>query len=149
MTRLGGLRSARFIGGALLALGAAGRAWAWAGGPAALGADDRRVEIGIRYSAYSRDEVTVRTGEPLTIVLHNADPIAHEWLVGDAAFHERHRQGTETVHGARPNEVSLPPGTTVTTTVTFRRAGEYLFICHLPGHEAYGMVGVVRVVEAS
>ena len=25
--------------------------------------------------------------------------------------------------------------------------GEYAFICHLPGHEAYGMRGVVRVVE--
>jgi uncharacterized cupredoxin-like copper-binding protein len=30
--------------------------------------------------------------------------------------------------------------------VVFDQAGEYLFICHLPGHEAYGMVGVLRVV---
>jgi len=142
-----GLRSARFIGGVLLALGAAVMAWAWVGGPAAIGADEARVDIGIRYSAFSRDEVTVRAGQPLTVVLHNGDPIAHEWLVGDAAFHERHRTGTETVHGARPNEVSLAPGATVTTTVTFQQPGEYLYICHLPGHEAYGMVGVVRVVD--
>jgi plastocyanin len=33
------------------------------------------------------------------------------------------------------------------TTLTFAEAGEYRYICHLPGHEAYGMVGVVRVVE--
>ncbi|MGZ9161354.1 MAG: plastocyanin/azurin family copper-binding protein [Candidatus Limnocylindrales bacterium] len=42
--------------------------------------------------------------------------------------------------------MSLPAGTTVTTTVTFTTPGEYLYICHLPGHEAYGMVGVLRVI---
>jgi uncharacterized cupredoxin-like copper-binding protein len=31
--------------------------------------------------------------------------------------------------------------------VTFAEPGEYKMICHLPGHEAYGMVGVLRVVE--
>ncbi len=50
---------------------------------------------------------------------------------------------------SRPDEVSVPAGTTVTTTVTFRSPGEYRFICHLPGHEAYGMVGIVRVVAPS
>jgi uncharacterized cupredoxin-like copper-binding protein len=30
--------------------------------------------------------------------------------------------------------------------VTFASAGTYRFICHLPGHEAYGMVGTVTVV---
>jgi uncharacterized cupredoxin-like copper-binding protein len=31
------------------------------------------------------------------------------------------------------------------TTITFDAPGEYAFICHLPGHEAYGMAGTVRV----
>lgn len=139
--------SFRLIGGVLLTLGAAGIALAWVGGPAALASD--RVEIGMRYSAFTRTEVTVRAGEPLTVVLHNGDPIDHEWMVGDAGFHERHRAGTEAVHGSRPTEVTVPAGATVTTTVTFRSPGAYLFICHLPGHEAYGMVGVVRVTSGS
>ena len=80
---------------------------------------------------------------PVTFTLVNDDPIDHEWLIGDAAFHERHRLGTEAVHGDRPNEVSLPPRTTKTTTLTFDAPGEMLFICHFPGHEAYGMVGIV------
>jgi uncharacterized cupredoxin-like copper-binding protein len=42
--------------------------------------------------------------------------------------------------------VSLPAGSTVSTTVVFDAPGDYAFICHLPGHEAYGMVGVLRVV---
>jgi uncharacterized cupredoxin-like copper-binding protein len=87
----------------------------------------------------------VPAGEPVTHVLRNDDPIDHEWIVGDAANHQRHRTGTEPVHGARPTEVSVPAGTTRTTTVTFTTPGTYLYICHLPGHEAYGMVGTLVV----
>ena len=136
--------SLRFVGGVLLALGAAGIALAWAGGPGVLARD--RIEITMRYSAFTPTEVVVSAGVPTTFVLVNDDPIDHEWMVGDRAFHERHRTGTEPVHGTRPSEVSVAAGTSRTTTVTFQYPGEYLYICHLPGHEAYGMVGVVRVV---
>ncbi len=131
------------VGGILLSLGLAGIAAAWVAGPG--GGGGATVEIGMRYSAFTRTEVTVKAGQPLTVVLHNGDPIDHEWMVGDDAFHERHRTGTEPVHAARPTEVTVPAGATVATTVTFRTSGTYRFICHLPGHEAYGMVGVVRV----
>jgi uncharacterized cupredoxin-like copper-binding protein len=33
----------------------------------------------------------------------------------------------------------------VTTTITFDEAGGLDYICHLPGHEAYGMVGTLTV----
>jgi uncharacterized cupredoxin-like copper-binding protein len=89
--------------------------------------------------------VTVPAGVPVTFVLHNGDPIDHEWIVGDAAVHERHRLGTEPVHASRPTEVSIPAGHTAVTTVTFTTPGTFLYICHLPGHEAYGMVGEVHV----
>ena len=133
-------------GGLALSIGLAGIAAAWVQAP---GAADGRVEVRMRYSAFSPTEVVATAGVPITVVLVNADPIDHEWLVGDDAFHERHRTGTEPGHGTRPTEVSVPAGTTVTTTVTFRESGEYRFICHLPGHEAYGMVGIVRVLPAS
>lgn len=133
------------IGGLALALGLTGIAAAWVGAP---GLGDDRAEITMRYSSFSAAVVTATAGEPITIVLRNDDPIDHEWLVGDAAFHDRHRSGTEGHHGARPTEVSVPPGAVVTTTVTFQLPGEYRFICHLPGHEAYGMVGVLRVEPA-
>ena len=41
--------------------------------------------------------------------------------------------------------MSIPAGATRTTTVTFDTPGTYRYICHLPGHEAYGMVGTVVV----
>jgi uncharacterized cupredoxin-like copper-binding protein len=104
-----------------------------------------RVEIVIRYSQFTPTEVTVPRGVPVRFVLVSQDPIEHEWLIGDAAFHERHRTGTEPHHGARPDEVTIPPLGTAETTLTFDEPGEVAFICHVPGHEAFGMVGVVRV----
>jgi uncharacterized cupredoxin-like copper-binding protein len=103
------------------------------------------VTITIHYSAFDRTEIHVPRGVPVTFVLVNEDPIDHEWLIGDAAFHERHRIGTHAAHGAVPNEVTVPALETKHTTLTFEEAGQIEYICHLPGHEAYGMVGVVVV----
>ena len=103
------------------------------------------VTITIAYSAFSPTRVTVPAGVPVTFVIVNDDPIDHEWIVGDAAVHAAHRTGTEMVHDARPTEVSVAALTSVETTVTFATPGLYSYICHLPGHEAYGMVGLVIV----
>ena len=103
------------------------------------------VGIRIHYSHFDQTKIEVPLGVPITFTLVNDDPIEHEWLIGDEAFHARHRAGTEPVHGDRPNEVSLPPMSVKTTTLTFDTAGPLTFICHFPQHEAYGMVGVVIV----
>jgi uncharacterized cupredoxin-like copper-binding protein len=105
-----------------------------------------RVEIVIHYSHFTPSQVTVPHGVPVRFVLISHDPIEHEWLIGDAAFHERHRSGTEPQHGARPDEVTIPPLATVETTLTFTEPGDLAFICHVPRHEAYGMVGTLRVI---
>ena len=102
-----------------------------------------RVEIHIHYSKFEPASITVPAGVAVTYVIRNEDPIDHEWLIGDAAFHQRHRSGTEPVHGDRPDEISVPPNTTKTTTLTLP-VGSYLYICHFPLHEEYGMVGVIN-----
>ena len=98
--------------------------------------------IAIHYSHFAPTRIEVPAGVPITFTIVNDDPIDHEWLIGDSAFHERHRTGTEPVHGDRPDEVSTPPMSVRTTTLTFA-PGTYTFICHFPGHEAYGMIGVL------
>jgi uncharacterized cupredoxin-like copper-binding protein len=108
-------------------------------------ASPRRVEIHIHYSHFEPSALTVRRGVAVTFVLINEDPIDHEWLIGDVAFHERHRHGTEAHHGARPNEVSVAALTTVETTLSFAQPGTLQYICHIPGHEAYGMVGTLTI----
>jgi len=101
------------------------------------------IDIRIRYSQFEPSSVSVPYGRPVTFVLHNDDPIAHEWLVGEVETHRVHRTGTEAHHASRPTEVSLPPLSTIATTVTFEQPVTWSYICHLPGHEAYGMVGSV------
>jgi uncharacterized cupredoxin-like copper-binding protein len=84
---------------------------------------------------------------PITITLRNDDPIEHEWIVGTEDVHERHRTGTEPFHDAIPTEVTIPALSSKVTTVTFDKPGKYPYICHLPTHEEYGMVGVLTVTE--
>jgi uncharacterized cupredoxin-like copper-binding protein len=106
------------------------------------------VAITIHYSHYEPAAVSVPAGRAVTFVITNTDPIDHEWIVGDAATHERHRTGTEPVHAARPTEITIPAMSEKRTTLTFASPGSQQFICHLPGHEAYGMVGTVTVTPA-
>ena len=103
--------------------------------------------ITLRYSAFDVTELRVPRGVPFTIVLVNDDPIDHEWLIGDAEYHEAHRTGTHDAHGEIPTEVTVPALQTVETTITFDEAGTFPYVCHLPGHEAYGMVGILTVSD--
>jgi uncharacterized cupredoxin-like copper-binding protein len=119
-----------------------------AGAVGALGASARQpahVQIVIHHSRFTPATFTARVGQPVAIELRNDDPIDHEWIVGDEATHLRHATGTEPHHGLRPTEVSIDALTTMTTTVTFSTPGTFRYVCHLPGHEAYGMVGTVTV----
>ena len=77
------------------------------------------VAIRVHYSHFDQTKIDVPMGVPITFTLVNDDPIDQEWLIGDETFHARHRAGTEAVHGDRPNEVSLPPLSVKTTTITF------------------------------
>ncbi len=102
--------------------------------------------IAIRFSHFEQERLTAVAGVPVTITLRNDDPIAHEWIVGADTVHASHRTGTEPFHSQRPTEVTIPALSTSVTTVVFEQPGDYKYICHLPGHEEYGMVGTLRVV---
>ena len=127
--------------GIVVALAIAGAAAAWTTVRGATGTTEYTIDI--RYSHFDPSELSVPVGVPVTIVLRNRDPIDHEWILGDAAVHERHRTGTEPVHAARPTEITVPAGETRRTTIVIDEAGSLQYICHLPGHEAYGMVGLL------
>ncbi len=106
----------------------------------------RTVVVTMRHTHFEPSAIRVDAGTTLRFVVRNADPIDHELILGDAATHARHRVGRETHHdGTVPGEVSVPSGGTVVTSYRFDRPGQVAYICHLPGHEAYGMVGEVEV----
>ena len=102
--------------------------------------------VAIHFSHFQQERLTALAGVPVAITLRNDDPIEHEWIVGTDAVHARHRAGTEPGHSTIPTEVTIPPLSTRVTTIVFERPGDYKYICHLPGHEQYGMAGTLHVV---
>ena len=86
--------------------------------PGGAGGDDHDPLLGVR-----PDALSVPAGVPITFVLVNEDPIDHEWLIGDEAFHEAHRTGTHASHDTVPTEVTVPALETVETTITFDEPG--------------------------
>ena len=110
----------------------------------AAAAGPQEVTISFRYSKFVPAAITVPAGVPVTFTLRNDDPIGHEWIVGTPDVHATHRVGTEPYHEGRATEVTVPPFATRSTTITFT-PGTYAFVCHLPGHEAYGMKGTLTV----
>ena len=103
------------------------------------------VEVAVRHSRFQPASFSVPVGTAVRFVVRNDDPIDHELIVGDDEVHRRHETGTEAHHGAVPGEVSVPGGGTAGTTFRFDTPGQVVFACHLPGHLAYGMRGVVQV----
>lgn len=105
-----------------------------------------RVRVSIEHSAFSLDRTSFRAGEKVTFVIHNDDPIDHEFIIGDDKTHAHHEEGRQRHHHGRvPGEISVPAGTTRRTTFTFTEEGRVTYACHLPGHFDYGMAGAVSV----
>jgi uncharacterized cupredoxin-like copper-binding protein len=107
----------------------------------------RTVTITIHYSQFSLSDLTVVPGETVRFVVENTDPIDHEFILGDQYIQDIHENGTEAHHPPKPGEMTIPAGTARVTTYTFPTAPtQLIFACHLPGHYAYGMHGLVSVV---
>ncbi len=140
----GGRAGARRIGVGLALLLAAGLALAAV--PGARGDRIRTIEVRIHFSHFETGRIDVRPGELVRFVVRNTDPIDHEFIVGDERVQLVHELGTERHHGAKPGEISVPALSVAETTYRFPNAtGTLLFGCHLPGHYAYGMRGVIRI----
>lgn len=144
---MSGNRARLALGAGLVALllvaGAAAVTFAGRAGPT----PETAITIEIKYSHFNPATITVPVGVPVTITLVNDDPIDHEWIIGDDAIQQKHRIGTELLHPVRPTEQVIPALSTRVTTITFDHPATWEYICHLPGHEAYGMVGVASIVR--
>ncbi len=108
------------------------------------------VHVDIHHSRFVPAALSLHARHTVRFVVHNADPIDHEFIVGDQVTQDRHERGTEARHdGSVPGEISVPAGATVSTTYQLGSAGQLLYACHLPGHWAYGMRGVIRIAQES
>jgi uncharacterized cupredoxin-like copper-binding protein len=108
-------------------------------------AEETDVVVNINHSRFDPGAFEFDSGETVRFVIHNADPIDHEFLLGNDAAQDRHEKGTHASHGAVPGEISVPAGSTRSTTYTFTQPGDLIIGCHLPAHYAFGMRAEVTV----
>jgi uncharacterized cupredoxin-like copper-binding protein len=127
----------RFAIASLLLLGACDMAGA--------STDVRTITVEIEHSAFVPIELNIEAGERIRFVVINNDPIDHEFIVGDERIQLIHEKGTESHHGARDGEISVPAFETRETSYTFGAAGRLLYGCHLPLHYRYGMRGEITI----
>lgn len=100
---------------------------------------------------YSVDQITVKRGETLRFVAHNAGKVLHELVLGtqnEIAKHaELMRKFPDMEHG-EDYQLHVKPGATGEMIWEFTKAGEFEFACLMPGHYEAGMVGRVVVRNA-
>jgi uncharacterized cupredoxin-like copper-binding protein len=134
------------VRGPLAAAGALLAAGLLAAGCARAEAGQQTVVVTMHHSRFQPAVVRVPAGGTVRFVLRNSDPIDHEFILGDDAVQRRHERGRERHHhGQVPGEISVAAGQEAATTYAFPAGGTLEFACHLPGHYAYGMRGLVEI----
>lgn len=113
-------------------------------GPSAPPPAEITVAITMRYSHFSPARIDVRPGTTVRFVIRNADPIAHEFILGSEAQQALHEKLATPTHDGTPGQASLGIGDERSVVWTFDSPGTLVFACHRPGHYAYGMKGFVR-----
>ena len=105
----------------------------------------RTIEVGMRYSRFQPEALTVQPGRTVEFVIRNEDPIEHEFILGTEAEQRAHELGDPHDPHTGPGQALVGPGETKRISFTFPQAGSIVYACHRPGHYAYGMRGSIRV----
>lgn len=92
--------------------------------------------------------VTVKVGQTVKFVITNHGVLLHEFVIGDQveqAEHEQEMQSMRAMEHKDPNAVSVKPGETQALVWKFTSVGATEYACHVPGHYAAGMLGIIQV----
>jgi uncharacterized cupredoxin-like copper-binding protein len=92
-------------------------------------AGEKITVVGKEFS-YDPATLTLKAGQPFTIVLKNTGSIEHDITVDDAKF-----------------KLTVPGNNTREKGLEVDEPGTYQFYCSLPGHKSAGMKGELTVTE--
>jgi len=111
---------------------------------------NRTVKVEMRDSMrFSPDKLSVKKGDTVLFVIHNAGAIKHEFVLGTdkalKAHNEFMKKNPEMEH-ADDSMVSVQPGESAEIIWQFSRSGRVYFACLQPGHYPAGMKGSVSVI---
>jgi plastocyanin len=80
---------------------------------------------------FDRTQIQAKVGQPVRLTYINEGTIDHSLIITGFVEAEKIR-----------------PGETLTFTFTPEEAGQFKYVCHLPGHELAGMVGTLTVAPS-
>ncbi|MBI5255934.1 MAG: cupredoxin family protein [Burkholderiales bacterium] len=92
--------------------------------------------------------VTLRRGQTVRFVVHNAGQLMHEMVLGTPEALQAHAELMKkfpNMEHADPNMAHVKPGARGEIVWQFTEAGTFQFACLQPGHFEAGMVGTVVV----
>jgi uncharacterized cupredoxin-like copper-binding protein len=135
----------------------------------------RTVEVVMGDNYFEPEQLVIAPGETVRFVVRNEGSIVHEFNIGTPELHRRHQPEMRMMleHGmieldrihhdrmtmdmgnghamdhSEPNSVLLEPGQTAEVVWRFTGADPLEFACNMPGHYESGMVGPIRLTQAS
>jgi P-type Cu+ transporter len=96
---------------------------------------------------FAPDQLNVRAGETIAFEITNTGAVPHEFFIGSPAEQQAHEaeMATGSDMMAEPNGVDVVAGATARLVYTFDQPGMLEYGCHLPGHYAAGMRGIITI----
>lgn len=101
---------------------------------------------------FEPEAITVRQGETVRLVVHNAGAQMHELVLGTPEALQQHAELMKKFPGMEHDEpymAHVSPGHKGEIVWQFTQPGRYQFACLLPGHYEGGMVGAITVLAAA
>lgn len=106
----------------------------------------RTIEVSAAARAFDPPTITVKPGETVVFEVTNEGGEPHEFVLGDAAYQEKHAEAmSQGMHHDDGNVLTLAPGDTKALAWTFGLEGEVIYGCHVAGHYEAGMFGEIEV----
>jgi uncharacterized cupredoxin-like copper-binding protein len=99
---------------------------------------------------FDPSQLTLKRGEAVTFVVHNAGKLMHEFVIGTPAALDEHAQTMKKHPGMEhdaPHMAHMAPGKTQRISWTFDLAGDYLAGRLVAGHWDAGMKATLHVKE--
>lgn len=94
---------------------------------------------------YDPPTATVPTGAEVTVTYENSGALEHNWLLISDRADATTATDTDAIGGATSGVI--PGGTSATFNFVAPAAGDYQYVCTVPGHAAAGMVGTLTVTQ--
>jgi uncharacterized cupredoxin-like copper-binding protein len=99
---------------------------------------------------FDPSQLTLKRGDTVTFVVHNAGRLMHEFVIGTQAALGEHAELMKKHPGMEhdaPYMAHVAPGKTQRITWTFTEAGDFLAGCLVAGHWEAGMKANLHVKE--